>query len=179
MSHEIEIRRSRRSPVQPGPALAAILWLVLILIPAVVEAQAERAARGTAVGVSTNNSEAQDPSALNPTLRSEVRTAGPQYRWPRRLPGREPCPPFPATNCRAPPPALFETGDWARAVPPGEHCPLSPGARGVPALRARPPRAAGKMMSGRLLWPRSKPVRLETAGRRSWCRSKVLGRRRW
>jgi flagellar biosynthetic protein FliP len=95
MSHEIEIRRSRRSPVQPGPALAAILWLVLILIPAVVEAQAERAARGTAVGVSTNNSEAQDPSALNPTLRSDSANRPSERESPAAKPAaNSPVPPI-------------------------------------------------------------------------------------
>jgi len=71
MSQEIEIRRSRRSPVQPGLALAAILSFVVILIPAVVEAQAERAAPGTAVSVRTNSVEGEDPLALDPALQAD------------------------------------------------------------------------------------------------------------
>jgi flagellar biosynthesis protein FliP len=71
MKRDIETRRSERTTVQSRLALAAILGLVMILIPAVVTAQVQRAARGSALSVNTKSGEGQVPSALSPTLRSD------------------------------------------------------------------------------------------------------------
>ncbi|HKI16436.1 MAG TPA: flagellar type III secretion system pore protein FliP [Isosphaeraceae bacterium] len=72
MNQQVECLRNRRSPVPRGPALAAVLCFVVVLIPALVGAQGDRAARGASVGTGANDAEIQDSSALHPAARPDL-----------------------------------------------------------------------------------------------------------
>ncbi len=104
MSHEITVWRSRRSPVQLGLALTAILCFVVILVPVAVEAQGERAARGASVGADTNEAGSQDSSALAPAVRPDL---------PHRPSERDAPPPNPAASSPLPP---IDQRDAARTL---------------------------------------------------------------
>jgi flagellar biosynthesis protein FliP len=96
MSQEIDIRRGRLLPVRLGLALAAIFCCEAILIPGMAPAQIERAARGTAVGVSAHRTEGQDPSAPDSAARSATADHPSQRESPAAKPAAasSPVPPF-------------------------------------------------------------------------------------
>ncbi len=95
MSREIAVRQSRRSPVQPGLALTAILCFVVILVPAAVKAQGERPARGALGGADTNGAGSQDPSALVPALRPDLPHRPSERESPAAKPAaKSPLPPI-------------------------------------------------------------------------------------
>lgn len=101
MSQEIAaIRRGRSSSVQLGLTLTAMFCLVVMLVPAAVEVQAQRAAPDTSVGAGTgagtNDAGTQNSSAHHPALRPDARDRPSEHESPAANPAAasSPMPPI-------------------------------------------------------------------------------------